>query len=341
MQVRFVLAIQFLLLLSLPTGAQTPEPGKAFRDCPECPEMVVVPPGTYRMGLPRSMRSERIDIEGPQHDVSIGYAFAVGRFEVTVGQFAAFVKEAGYANPASSGCGVLNQELLWEFDAARGWRDPGYAQSDAHPVVCVSWQDAKAYVDWLSRKTGMRYRLLSESEWEYVARAGSRALRPWEGSDAEACKHGNVWDSTFEKVKGYPRQPDRGISAPGVGIGGLGIQERSQSNLQSGLGQWYRDTHWCSDGHALAAPVGQFAANGFGLHDMIGNAWEWVEDCVNTTYTGAPADGSAWQTGNCDRRVARGASWTSIPRDTRFIHRSFRGQSSRNFDLGFRVARTL
>jgi formylglycine-generating enzyme required for sulfatase activity len=299
--------------------------------------MVVVPPGSFRMGLPGSMSGEKVEFEAPQHDVKIDYEFFVGRYEVTVGQFAAFVKETGYKAESESGCNALNREMRWHLDAARNWRNPGFPQSDEHPVVCVSWNDAKAYVEWLSKVTGKRYRLLSESEWEYVARAGARGLRPWGDADSDACRHANVWDDAGLAGIGIARPADQ-VATPGVTVGGVGIREGGGGSLRGSLGPWYRTTHWCTDSHTYTAPVGKYLPNRFGLHDMIGNAWEWVEDCMNASYAGAPSDGTAWRTGNCERRVQRGASWVSVPQDARVARRSFRGTAFRGFDSGFRVA---
>ena len=301
-----------LALSSVPPARSQTGALVAFRDCPECPEMIAVPQGSFRMGLPGSMRSEKHNFESPQHDVTIGYEFLVGRFEVTVGQFAAFTKDSGYATEKAEGCTVLNGKMLWSLEADKNWRNPGFQQSDEHPVVCVSWTDAKAYVDWLSRKTGKTYRLLSESEWEYAARAGSRGLLPWGDADSDACRYANVWDESGPLGMGLPRQ--------------------------LGLGPWYRRYHWCSDAHTYTAPVGKYLPNRFGLHDMIGNVLEWVEDCMNGSYVEAPSDGAARRTGNCERRVQRGASWASVPLDAQVVRRAFRSSAYRSFDSGFRVA---
>jgi formylglycine-generating enzyme required for sulfatase activity len=173
----------------------------------------------------------------------------------------------------------------------RGWgRGP-------RPVINVSWDEAKAYVEWLSRTTGKAYRLPSEAEWEYAARAGTStafALPAPDGSDDIAGKHlancarcGSEWDN--------------------------------------------RET----------APVGSFAANRFGLHDTAGNVWEWVEDCWNESYSGAPNDGSAWTSGDCGRRVLRGGSWVDLPEDLRSAFRNWFSTDDRLYYAGFRVATTL
>lgn len=140
--------------------------GTKLRDCEACPELVVVPAESYEMGAP-SGEEGRHDAEGPVHRVTISNPFAVGVYEVTRGEWSRFVSETGYSGGNS--CSTY-EEGAWKERSGRGWRAPGYAQDDGHPVVCVSWGDAKAYVEWLSRKTGKEYRLLSESEWEYAAR---------------------------------------------------------------------------------------------------------------------------------------------------------------------------
>lgn len=255
--------------------------GSTFRDCPQCPEMVVVPGGRFLMGaapgeeeregVPEKFRGR----SQPRVVLAIG-SFALGRYEVTRGQFASFVAETGHA--VGAGCYHLTDEGKVELNPGLNWRNPGFVQTDAHPVVCINWNDAAAYVAWLSRKTGRGYRLPSEAEWEYAARAGSQTTRPWGNVSGDACAHANVWDlSTKER---YPN------------FGGH---------------------HPCPDGFTYTAPVGAFNANAFGLHDMIGNVWEWTQDCWNGTLAGMPANGAARLIGDCSRRVVRGGSWYFYP----------------------------
>ena len=277
--------------------------GKEFRECKGCPKMVVVPAGSFTMGSPPGERG-RYDDEGPQHRVTIREPFAVGKYEVTRAQFARFVKATGRST--KSRCGTY--EPKWkENRPGRAWRNPGHAQGKHHPVVCVTWWDAKAYVRWLSRKTGKRYRLLSEAEWEYAARAGTRTSRYWSKTDSAQCRYAN----------GYDRTAGRRLSLN-------------------------RKNAACSDGFAYSRQVGRYRANGFGLHDMLGNVWEWVEDCWHGSYAGAPADGSAWVSGgDCDQRILRGGSWTSFPAHVRASSRLLHHTANRHADDGFRVARTL
>ena len=266
-----------------------PAVGDVFRDCADCPEMVVVPSGSFMMGSPPSEEG-RDDDEGPVHRVSIPSSFAVGVYEVTRGEFGRFVSSTGRS--MGNKCWTV-KDGEWEERSGRSWLSPGFSQTDLHPAVCVSWDDARAYVAWLSRETGEAYRLLSESEWEYVARAGTRTRYHW-----------------------------------GDAIG------RNLANCGGGL----CGSRW--DGKSTS-PVGSFGANGFGLHDVHGNVVEWVEDCWNDSYAGAPRDGSAWKGGNCSRHVLRGGSWVINPRDLRAASRSGVGTGDRSDDVGFRVARTF
>ena len=174
-------------------------------------------------------------------------------------------------------------------------------------MINVSWEDARAYVRWLSGETGYEYRLLTEAEWEYVARAGTQTARYWGESESGQCRYGNGYDQT-------------------------GLAE---------LRFTYVDPASCSDGYARTAPVGMFEPNGFGLYDVLGNAWEWTQDCWNASYAGAPADGSAWSSGDCSWRVLRGGSWGSEPSKLRSALHFRYLAGDRGYDHGFRVARTM
>ena len=263
---------------SRPAAPDAPADVATFRDCPSCPEMVVIPAGTFRMGCVSGSQACGDD-ERPVHEVEVA-SFALSKHEVTRGQFAAFVRASGHDTPG--GCVGLG---------SGSWRDQSW-QRDDHPVVCVNWGDAQAYVRWLRAETGHRYRLPSESEWEYAARA--RATTPWYWGDH--------------------------------------VQDWSEYANASGDGE---------DGWERTAPAGSFRANGFGLHDMSGNVWEWVEDCWHGDYDGAPRDGSAWtRGGDCSRRVLRGGSWFGDPGDLRSADRGWNDAEVRHSNFGFRVART-
>ena len=241
------------------------QPGQRFKDCTACPEMVVVPTGSFMMGSPSSEKGRDSD-EGPQHRVRIAQPFAVGVYEVTFAEWDACVS-AGSCNGHSP--------------ADRGW---GRGQ---RPVIYVSWNDAQAYVKWLSNKTGKRYRLLSEAEWEYVARAGT-----------ETPFHFGMTISTD----------------------------------QANYNRHYR---------AQTVEVGSFPSNRYGLHDVHGNVDEWVQDCWNDSYLGAPTDGSTWTSGDCSGRVLRGGCWDSKQRNLHLADRDWGPTNYRSIRTGFRVARTF
>jgi formylglycine-generating enzyme required for sulfatase activity len=280
-------------------------PKDTFRECNHCPEMVVVPAGRFMMGSPVSEMDRKED-EGPHHMVTIGKPFAVGNLHVTVDQFAAFVREAGY--DTGSGCYTLGGRGIWHPYSDKSWRNPGFAQDGSHPVVCVSRNDAKAYTDWLAKKTGKPYRLLSEAEWEYAARGRTSPgayPRFWFGDDEKAlCHYGNGAD-----------------------------QKARESKVDARVAL-------CDDGYVYTSPAGHYEPNAFGLHDMFGNAAQWVEDCYHISYEGAPADGSAWTT-ECigSRMLVRGGSWAFGPEELSVARRE--SMESAWDQIGFRVARTL
>jgi len=298
---------------------QTMRAGETFHDCPDCPELVVVPAGSFTMGssnvdTARDLEDAPHDVlhqitglasvhmarESPEHSVSISLSFALGKYPVMRAEFAAFVRETGYSVPGE--CAVWkNHEFTYPPEAE--WKNPGFPQTDRDPVVCVSWQDANAYITWLNKKLRRGslasmdadgpYRLPSESEWEYAARAGTRTARWWGDSiglsnaDCDGC--GSRWDKK------------------------------------------------------QTAPAGSFHRNPFGLYDMLGNAWQWVEDCWNENYLGAVGDGSPWISGECEQRVIRGGGWSNEPWLLRSAERSHTSPdyTKRANYIGFRVARTL
>ena len=289
-------------------------PGSIFQDCAECPRMVVIPAGEFTMGSPASEAGRGVD-EGPLRQVSIARPFALGRSEVTVAEFRRFVEESGYKTEAerdtrTQGCSgfiYADPAASSPAESFTSWRSPGLpqAQADPHPVLCVSWNDARAYAQWLSRKTGKRYRLPTEAEWEYAARGGSVTARPWGDDPAQACRFANVAD---------------------------------QSRFQT----WtFGQKHECTDGHYFTAPAGGYAPNRFGLYDMLGNVWEWTEDCWNAGYAGAPSDAMAWLAGDCAQRVLRGGSWSTVPRFARSATRHKNSADYRDNLTGIRLARVL
>ena len=270
--VRRWLPLVSLVALSCIARANAQQAG-ALRDCAVCPEMVVIPPGTFTMGSSASEKRwaaghggnlKSVSDEAPQHRVSLP-SFALGKYDVTRAEYAAFVRETGY--PLGDGCG--HDGAKWQKRAGVGWRNPGFRQSERDPVICVSWRDARAYMSWLNRKVHLApslggegpYRLPTESEWEYAARAGTTTRFWWGDDDDGADRHA-----------------------------------------------WYKRN---SADHTH--PVGSKPANPFGLYDMAGNVWQWTEDCYVDSYANAPTDGGAAESGSDCLRADRGASWFYDP----------------------------
>ncbi len=272
--------------------------GDEYRDCDTCPKMLVLPAGDFTMGSQGS-EAERHTDEGPVQSLSIERGFAVSRFEVTIGEFESFLKDTGYRG--GGGCWSWDRE--WQLNDAAHYRAPGYAQSDDHPVSCVSLDDARAYTAWLSRKTGNKYRLLSEAEWEYAARAGRTGAYPFSGSLRRLCAFANGADTASRH-------------------------------------DWRNSE--CRDGWIHTAPVGSLQPNDFGLHDMLGNLWEWVADCYVEHYTERSSNATAAvEGGTCETHVIRGGSWIDFPGNLRPANRGHFRADRRANHVGFRVAMTL
>lgn len=282
-------------------------PGTVWRDAipglPEsaCPEMVTIPPGKFLMGSPKS--EERWDgydgREEPQHEVRIDYAFALGRFELTGEEFAAFISETKHDMGNSAYISAEGRNT-----PGKGWRDSAFFQTGRHPVCCISWTDARAYVTWLNGKLGIggrpdAYRLPSEAEWEYACRAGTTTPFSFGATVSTAQANYDGSDVYGANKKGERRQ--------------------------------------------RTTPVGSFPANAFGLHDMHGNVWEWCEDLWHPNFVGAPADGSAWiEGGDNSSRVLRGGSWhNKFAQNLRSANRVRNDPAVRIDANGFRLARTL
>lgn len=293
------------------------KPGQVFTDryvdLPgQAPQMVVIPTGSFGMGAPDGEEGQS-GAETPRHEVTIGKGFALSRSEVTVGQFREFVRASGYqpdsvklggASVYDERSGALRDDpdATWQSDYA------GRAASDERlPVVNVSWNDAKAYMDWLSKRTGKRYRLPSEAEFEYALRGGT-TTKYWWGNGTPTRKVENL----------------------------TGAGDRSQSGRRwSNAFEKYRDGYWGP------APVMSFEANPFGLYDIDGNVSEWVMDCWHDSYVRAPVDGSAWVNPGCSSRVVRGGSWGSSPDQVRSAYRQGADGSVRSGRVGFRALREL
>lgn len=293
----------------------------AFRDCPDCPEMLQVPGGSFTMGSPAAEKvwaaahggsAESVADEAPQHEVTVK-SFALGKYDVTRGEYAAFVRATGH--PAGDGCGQVS--TTWNKHPELDWQHPGFPQTDRDPVVCVSWQDAQAYVLWLNRRLRSGapgnvsgdgpYRLPSESEWEYAARAGTTS-KFWWGDDAGAADS-HAW---------YRNNT------------GFGLQQGKSADIS---------LRYLAD-HGTRA-VGTQPANAFGLYDMVGDVWQWTEDCYAGSYAGAPADGGAVEAGGTCMRVDRGGSWLFPAWLLRSATRERNPPDFRDFLMGFRVAKTL
>jgi formylglycine-generating enzyme required for sulfatase activity len=293
-----------------------------LRDVDEawCPQLVILPPGNFMMGstgperrwaMQQGAQRESVDPEKPQHRVAIAAPFAIGKYQVTRGQFATFFEATGHD---MSGGAWVYIGSTWEQDASADWCSPGFEQTDQHPVVCVSWQDAHAYVAWLSKRTGQPYRLLSEAEWEYAARAGTTTSCSWGNEITAADANEAEWEYAARAGTTTSYSWGNEITA-------------ADANYDGNVGK--------------TTEVGAYPANPWGLHDMHGNVWEWVEDCWNESYQGAPSDGSARTSGDCSRRVLRGGSWYNGPVYLRSANRSWCNAGGRGDVIGFRVARTL
>ena len=292
--------------------------GSTFRDCSNCPEIMVIPAGNFLMGsskddIERDLKevppidktamipfltlgaADYMARETPQHPVHIDQPFGLGKYPVTVGEFTAFVEETGYESGGDCIFYVPGKHT-YRTIAGSGWQNPGFDQSDRDPVVCVNFHDAEAYVAWLnskinSKKDATPYQLPSEAEWEYAARAGTQTAYWWSdtiGLNNAVCgRCGSRWDGK------------------------------------------------------KTAPVGSFSANLFGLYDMNGNVWEWTMDCQQNGYAGAPSDGSAWLDGKCEARDIRGGSWYGEPWTLQSAGRAISQVDNKTNHMGFRVAREL
>jgi formylglycine-generating enzyme required for sulfatase activity len=272
----------FLATVPVPAAAQLlstgTEPLPRFRDCALCPEMVVVPPGSFEMGASDD-DPEAYDDELPRRRVTIGYSFGIGVTEVTFAQWDVCVAHGGCRHRPD---------------------DRGWGRGDM-PVMDVSWNDAQEYVAWQAAYTGYPYRLPSEAEWEYAARAGAGGPFFWAGDRNRGCRYANMADASAAAF--YP--------------------------------DW--ETVACDDGFAHNAPVASFRPNAFGLHDVLGNVWEWVEDCWSPSYGGAPSDGSPVVSGACRERVLRGGAATGLPGEVRLSQRGANDPELRAVYNGLRV----
>lgn len=283
-------------------------PGAVFWDCRGCPEMIVAPSGTLTIGSPNDEEGRRDD-EGPQRTVRVTKLLAVGRFEITRDQYQAFLDATGH--PVRGMCVTDRRKSgTWEPDPDTNFHDPGFAQAGNHPAACVSWFDAKAYIAWLNARTAGGYRLPSEAEWEYFARAGSTSAYPW-GSDVDdGCPYMNGFDTTIVAQKG---------------------------DLYGGETVPYAT---CSDDHLNTSPVGAYQPNAFGIFDTIGNLAEWTADCSSSSYEALVEDGTRTEQ-DCQTRMVRGGSWGTQPRQLRSAERIRYAPDALDDSIGFRVVKDL
>jgi formylglycine-generating enzyme len=274
---------------------------KPYRDCATCPEMVNLPAGRFEMGSPYDITGRTSELEYPLRNVTVA-SFSIGKTEVTRGQYAAFITATKH--PGADKCFVLEKnetaKWAWEQREKSGWQSPGFTQTDDHPVVCVSKEDAQAYAKWLTETTGKRYRLPSEAEWEYAARAGTDQRYLWGEDIKNACQFANIRDEAFELF--------HGLKASG-----------------------------CNDKWVYTAPVGQFKPTIWGLHDMTGNVSELIEDCNRRNYIGAPSTAAVWQDATCQPMsfAIRSANWSSPQYPVTARH----GVGGATSYTGFRVVR--
>ncbi len=289
-------------------------------------EMTLIPAGEFMMGSGESalamaeffneiysegyLKPDPYNYEHPQHRVRITRPFYLGTYHVTRGQFRQFVADTHYKTDAEKGekpgtWGWNPDRKDFRWNEKDSWRSVGFAQSDEHPVVNVSWNDAVALCEWLSRKEGKTYRLPTEAEWEYACRAGT-TTRYYSGDDPEALtKVGNVADAA----------------------------------LRAKIPDW-KYTIKANDGYVFTAPVGKFKPNAFGLYDMHGNAWQWCADRYDPEYYAASPLDDPTGPGSGDARVLRGSSWSFRAVDARSANRFACSPDARHDDAGFRVART-
>jgi len=277
-----------------------PKAGEIWKESRTGMEFVYVAGGAFTMGSPASEDSR--DDDERQHDVTVDGCW-MSKHEVTVDQFTMFATAAGYRTDAEkegSAPGFYDNNWAHNQKGAN-WCNPGFAQTGTHPVVCMSWNDAVAFAEWLSQKGSDRFRLPTEAEWEYACRAGSEAARFWGDDPNVACGYANVADRTAQEQFRLPPM------------------------------------HECSDGYAWTAPVGSLRANAFGLHDMLGNAWEWCSDWYADYPTGHVTNPAGPSSGS--DRVGRGGGWISVGQGVRSAERHANSPLDRDNYLGFRLVR--
>jgi sulfatase modifying factor 1 len=276
---KLILIAALALLGACASTAGSP---RTFSDCADCPQMLVIPGGTFLMGSPQDEAGRSEDRRNGDEDDTPGPGgaqvrvtvprFAIGVYEITHKQFADFVAATNY--DTGGGCIVdLHQRGEFKAEPEGSWRNFGRPVQDNLPVICVDWNDANAYAHWLSERTGHRYRLPSESEFEYARRAGTTTPYFFGDNLEDICKYANVPDASLHAL------------VPG------------------------RPATQCNDGNIVTAPVGQYLPNAFGIYDITGNVWEWLQDCYRDSYAETPRDGTPFMPATCEARSIRGGSW--------------------------------
>lgn len=284
---------------------------EVFKDCPTCPDMVVVPAGAFNMG----QQSDPSGVRAPVHNVSFKSRFAVGRYAITRDQFEEFLKATGYIY--SDGCFLpftSPEKDEFKYDPHTSYRQLPFAQDGRHPAVCVSFEDAKAYADWISQKTHKKYRLLTEAEREYATRAGTLTSYWW-GDDVDPQRAN--YDRRDRVAQPAPPAKPRKASS-----------KSSDHVLQKSI---------VVPGGTV--PVNAFSPNPWGLFQVHGNVAEWTLDCWNRTYIGAPNDGSPSLVGDCEQHVVRGGGWAAWPEYISSPSREKAAAGRRYSNIGFRLAR--
>ena len=291
------------------------------------PKLILIPQGEFMMGSPRT-EAGRYEDEGPQFKVNIEKPFYMAMTPITVAQFRIFIEASGYRTlgEKEQWSEWRNPETgKWEGKPGLNWRHNhrGEPNGDKFPVVHVSWYDAKAYTEWLSRVTKKNYRLPSEAEMEYANRAGTKTAYWW--GDGVPVK-------TVANLKGEHDIPENDLTW-------YPTPEERQYAYAHGYTPFLFEGY--GDGYWGLSPVASFQPNPFGLHDTAGNVWEWTEDCWNGSYHGAPTDGSPQLLGACGYRVVRGGSYYCFPRHVRSANRWRQAQQNCAMYIGFRVVREV